>query len=131
MRIIRSKTKQAEKHQELADLVCSEILKYAGLIGFDPEWRFKVKFKRLSGNLAETVVEYQYKLSDLTFDLAAILKQGKDLIGPTVRHELFHAPCWRIHEVITSLNPEMEALISKYEEELVTFLEHMPVWKDK
>ena len=130
MRVIRSKTKQAERLKDQADLVCADILKYAKLIGLDDEWRFAVTFKHLSDCLATTEAEVEYRKATMEFDLAAIAKQGNDLIAPTVRHELFHIPCWRLHEITEALNPEAEALMVKYGEELVTFLEHMPVWKE-
>lgn len=123
---------QLKLYPELSNLVLSELERIVNLMGFSKEWRFKVAFKKIKGDAqATTLTEWHYHLAKFEFDLQKMNTEPVEHQLATVRHELFHVVLNRFCELLESLAPEHSELVSKYEEELCTFIEHMPVWSLK
>ena len=126
--LYNSKT-QLKLYPELGNLVQKELERVTALMGFSNEWRFKISFCKIKGDAqANCATEWHYHLAKLNFDLSKMAKEPKEHQLATVRHELMHVACNRFVELIEALAPEHLDLVSKYEEEFCTFIEHMPVW---
>lgn len=134
MPVVLKKSGQYPKHPKICNQAKRYAEKYAALIGLDDSWTIYIAFQSLKKDgdvVAECSAEWHYRLVNLTLDIIKIRRKAKVDMEAVIRHELLHVPCWRIHELVNALVPDKEELISKYEEELVTFLENMPVWKGK
>lgn len=120
---------QMKLYPEISDRVLNELTRTINLMGFGKEWRFRVAFKKLNGDTqANCITEWHYHLARLNFDLKKMSTEPPEHQLATVRHELMHVVLSRFCELLQSLAPEHVELVEKYEEELCTFIEHMPVW---
>ena len=127
--VLNSKTQQ-KLYPEGTALVLGELERAVKLMGFPAEWRFKVQFRTIKGDAqADCTTEWHYKLAKLNFDLKKMSTEPPEHQMATVRHELMHVVLSRFCELLESLAPDHVELVGKYEEELCTFIEHMPVWK--
>ena len=130
MGINAANTAQMKAYPELSNLVMTELTRTVGLIGFDDKWRFNVSFKKIKGDtLANCLTEWQYKKATITFDLKKMAKHDALFNRASVRHELFHVILCKIFDLIEAFSPDQEELVRKFEEELCTFFEYMPLWE--
>jgi len=128
-RIDLKSSPQRQKFKKMAEEVSVLVGKYADLIGLDDRWRFKVTFKSLKDEAVGTcTAEWHYRIAYLEFDLARLSTKKDHLLEEVVRHEILHIPCWRLMELVQTVAGDHAEYIGKVEEELVTFLEYMPVW---
>ena len=126
--VLNSKT-QLKLYPEIGNLVQNELARVINLMGFSAEWRFRVSFCKIKGDAqANCATEWHYHLAKLTFDLSKMSNDPPEHQLATVRHELMHVACNRFLDLIESIAPDYSDLVSKYEEEFCTFMEHMPVW---
>jgi hypothetical protein len=102
---------------------------YAALIGIE-EWTIVAGFKKLGvDELGQCEAEVEYKRAVITFDSVRLAEHSDIKLRKTVIHELLHCLVWRLAEVAQHLAPEEhKEFIQKFEEEVVTNLERMPIW---
>lgn len=129
--ISNPKSAQYKNNKELCDKIVELLKLYGAAIGLQPRWRIDLQFKKVSDDdIASCEALWHYTKAYMVFDIAEIKKRGYDdqEVEEIVRHELLHIPCWRLNELVQAFAPDHSELLQKYEEDLVSFLEMMPIW---
>lgn len=119
-------------HPGLREHIVSWAKKYTLLLGLEA-WRITLRFKGVKKKtLAETSVEWPYHVAEIVFDLNRLVHKNEDEQRLTVIHELLHCITWRLMAIFQGLARDTDPqLLRDLEEEFVTQLEEMPLWKEE